>query len=324
MRSFGAGGAHTAPAAGKLTVLGTAYNEAGNIVRFCERVREVMRDIGAPYELLIVDDGSRDGTFERLVELKPNFPELTIIRFRRNFGQTAGLAAGFHEATGDVVFVFDTDLQQDPGDIPVLLSKINEGFDVVSGQRMQRKHSLAIRLAAWLGYILRKTILGVPIRDTACSPNAYRREALQDLDLFGESHRFLVPMCYWRGFRVAEVPVSHHPRGSGRSKYTFVKSFRAFLDLLVMRFWIGYSVRPMQLFGSFGFGSLALGGVAFVWMIALKLFVGKSFISTPLPVLAVFFVIVGFQLILFGFLADIMMRSYFKDRPTYYVERVIR
>ncbi len=283
-----------------------------------------MQELGLAYEVLIIDDGSRDGTFERLIELKQRMPELVAIRFRRNFGQTAGLACGFREATGAVVVVYDTDLQQDPRDIKILLDKIYGGYDVVSGHRVGRKHSFAIRASAWIGFVLRNTLLGVPIRDTACSPNAYRREALVNLDLYGEMHRFLVPLLYWRGFRVTEVSVPHHARGSGRSKYRFTKSFRAFLDLLVMKFWMSYSVRPMQFFGGLGFLLGAAGFLVGIYVIIQRASDPAALIGSTLPLFSVFLMLTGAQFVLFGLLADTTMRNYFKDRPSYYVERIIR
>jgi glycosyltransferase involved in cell wall biosynthesis len=307
----------------KISLVGTAYNEEGNIKEFCLRSDHILKTLGVSYEIIVVDDGSFDGTYDVLVAVKQELPNLRIIQLQRNYGQTAALAAGFEHAIGDVVFVFDTDLQQDPADISVLYKKFLEGYDVVSGRRMERKHAGVYRLIAYIGFLLRRFLLDIPIKDTACSPNAYRRTIIRDLSLYGEMHRFLVPLFYWRGFRVVEVSVPHYPRKMGASKYSVFKSVRALLDLMIVKFWMGYSFRPMHFFGGIGI-MVSIAG----FLIGLYVFIARTvdpnaLIGSTIPIFSVLLILVGLQFLFFGVLADIVMRVYFHDRPTYYIRTIL-
>ena len=307
----------------KITLVGTAHNEEGNIKEFCLRADKSLKGLLLPYEIIIVDDGSSDGTLSVLKSVKETLrDELMIIELQRNYGQTAAIAASFERASGDVIFVFDTDLQQDPADVAALYKKITEGYDVASGKRLKRKHAFVYKLIAYVGFILRRSLLNIPIEDTACSPNAYRREILRDLNLYGEMHRFLVPILFWRGYKVAEVPVPHYPRGSGRSKYSVFKSLHAFLDLLVVKFWFGYSLRPMHLFGTVGIITGLTGVAIGIYVIIARTADPNALIGSTIPIFSVLLMLAGLQITLFGFLADIIMRIYFNDKPTYYIRNI--
>lgn len=306
----------------KLSLVGTAFNEEGNIAEFCRQADAALKGLGYDYEIIVVDDGSVDGTSAKLELMRAEISRLKVVTLQRNFGQTAALDAGFNASTGDVVLVFDADLQQDPREIAkILVDKVIEGFDVVSGRRVKRKHAAVYRLIAWVGYWFRRILLSVPLRDTACSPNAYRREVLQDLNLHGEMHRFLVPIFHWRGCRVVETDVPHRKRGSGETKYSVFKSFRAFLDILVIKFWMGFSVQPMHLFGGTGFVLGFSGFCVGVYVIVARALDTSALVGSTIPLFGVLLMLMGTQLIFFGVLADIMMKVYYRDHPTYYVKK---
>lgn len=305
----------------KVTIVGTAFNEEGNVAEFCRQADAAMKELGYDYEIVVVDDGSVDGTSAELERMRAEILNLKVVTLQRNFGQTAALDAGFGAATGDVILVFDADLQQDPREIArILVDKIREGFDVVSGHRVKRKHAAVYRLIAWIGYWFRRVLLSVPLRDTACSPNAYRREVLKDLNLHGEMHRFLVPIFYWRGYKVVEAEVPHRKRGSGTTKYSVFKSLRAFLDILVIKFWMGFSVQPMHLFGGTGFIIGFFGFCVGVYVVVARSLNSNALLGSTIPLFSVLLMLMGTQLVFFGVLADIMMRVYYRDHPTYYVK----
>ena len=305
----------------KISIVSTCFNEEKNLPLFCRQVIEVMEGTKKPFELIVVDDGSKDQSFPVLLELKKKCKQLKIIKLRRNFGQSAATLAGFNEAKGSIIVALDSDLQNDPADIPSLIKKIDEGFDVVSGWRHKRNSSFFYSLILKIGEGLKKLIISFKFHDAASTPNAYRREALQNLELYGEMHRFLVPILDWEGFKVAEIKVAHRKRRFGRSKYTIFKSFRGFLDLLLVKFWQNYSARPIHIFGSLGlffsFAGLLLG----IEEASRKLIFGLSIYNRTLPLVAVFLMILGFQFIALGILADISVRTYYKDKQTYQIEK---
>src|SRR3989344_1947594 len=309
----------------KLSIIAPALNEEKNIEAFCKRTRKAGKDSGLSFEIVVIDDGSTDSTFSKLIELKSSISELTVIKFRRNFGLIAALKAGLSQSSGDTIFIFDTDMQHDPVELlPILLREIRAGHDVVSGRKTKRKHLFVYRWMAWVGYILYKRVLGTPFHDTSYSPNAYRRYVFANLNLYGEMHRFLVPLCYWRGYKVTEVAVPHHARESGSSKFTPWKGFRAFMDMFIVKFWIGYSLRPIHLFGGIG---LLLSGIGFLvglYVFYLTTVMERSELAgSPLPLFSVFLIVTGLQFFLSGILADMIAKTYFKDAPTYDIEKIV-
>ncbi len=244
-----------------VSIVVAIYNEEESIPELCARLDEVMRGLGRSYEILLVDDGSSDRSWEVLPRMAERYPCLRLIRFRRNFGQTAAIAAGFDAAEGEVIVTIDADLQNDPADIPLLLEHIDGGMDVVSGWRKHRRDRfLDRRLPSLLANRLISRITGVRLHDYGCSLKAYRRDIVKNIKLYGEMHRFIPALASWIGGRIAEVPVRHHPRRFGKSKYGISRTLRVVLDLITVKFLLQYSTRPIQTFGRTGirFGAAAL------------------------------------------------------------------
>jgi glycosyltransferase involved in cell wall biosynthesis len=308
----------------KISLVAPAHNEVGNLPEFIRKTAAALKKISTDFEIIIIDDGSTDNTLETLQSIKAELKELKIIRLRRRSGQTAALMAGFNIASGGIVVVLDADLQQDPNDIKKLITPILNGeADVVSGQRQKRQHGYLIKLIALIERYLNRLFLGIKIYDTAVSPNAYKKETLIDLHLYGEMHRFLVPILHWRGYRIIEVPVNHFPRISGKSKYRATKAVGGFLDLLIVKFWQDYSARPIRLFGSIGLILIGLGSILGIEEAIRKLVFNLSIYNRTLPLLAAFLAIVGIQFLILGILADIMVRIYYQNRPNETIEEVI-
>lgn len=307
-----------------LTFLAPSHNEKANLKEFITLADRVLRSISHDYEILIIDDGSSDGSWELLTKLKTKIPKLQAVKLRRQSGQTAALMAGFDRAKGDIIVVMDADLQQDPQDIKKIIEPIIKGeAEVVSGRRLKRKHSLAVRLIAAIERVFNRWILGIKLYDTAVSPNAYKKSCLRNLNLYGEMHRFLVPILIWRGYRVTEIPVSHYPRRAGISHYRATKALGGFLDLLIVKFWQDFSSRPIRLFGSIGLFLIFIGSALGVEEAIRKLVFNLSIYNRTLPLLAAFLAIVGIQFLILGILADIMVRIYYQNKPEDIVESVI-
>jgi len=308
-----------------ISVVSPAYNEASNIKLFCVKTNKVLKKFTSDYEIIIIDDGSTDNSLALLQTIKKQIKAIKIIRLRRRSGQTAALIAGINLASKDIVVVLDSDLQQDPNDIPKLVDPILIGkADVVSGQRLQRQHSIIYRIIARVEYWLNRWFLGIKLHDTAVSPNAYKREILKDLDLYGEMHRFLVPILHWRGYRVVEIPVTHLPRIHGQSKYSPYKAIRGFLDLIIVKFWQDFSVRPIHFFGSIGLLLLSIGLLIGIEEAIRKLFFHLSIYNRTLPLLAAFLAIIGVQFLIFGILADILIKIYYKDKTNDNIDKIIK
>lgn len=304
----------------RYSVVVPVYNEEENVELLHARIMEAMIGIGQPFEIIFVDDGSGDATVERCRNLSP----LKLIEFRKNFGQTAAFDAGFKAAQGDVIVTMDGDLQNDPADILQLLGKIDEGYDVVSGWRFDRKDTWSKRFFSRVANLLRKLLVKDDIHDSGCSLKAYRRECFDDLDLFGEMHRFIPALLQLQGFRVAEVKVSHHPRVHGVTKYNWRRAIKGFVDMLTLWFWRKYSNRPVHLLGGSGL-LLGLVGVAILaWMLAEKI-AGASLSERIWPLVGIFFVLAGLQLFIFGLLADILVKNYYRGRGTmnYSIRRIV-
>lgn len=304
-----------------LSIVIPVYNEEENVEPLFRKTKDVLDRMKLRYEIIFVDDGSRDKTFQSLLRIHDS--HLVIIRFRRNFGQTAAMDAGFKHARGNVIVSMDGDLQNDPEDIPRLLSKIHEGYDVVCGWRRNRKDPLAKRFISRGADLLRKLLLHDRIHDSGCSLKAYRKECLDGLDLYGEMHRFIPALLGWKGFSIAEIVVKHHPRRHGKTKYTMKRVFNGFLDMLLIKFWMQYSARPIHLFGGMGIVMSLLGFIIGVYLAVLKLAYGLGIGNRPLLLLAVLLIVLGTQFLIFGVLADILIKVYYKDNKNYAIERIV-
>jgi glycosyltransferase involved in cell wall biosynthesis len=309
-----------------LSVVIPLYNEEENVKPLYEKLKAVLEELGQSYEVIIVDDGSIDGSFSILKELHERDKRLKVVRFRRNFGQTAAFAAGFEHSKGEVVVTMDADLQNDPADIPLLLSKIEEGYDVVSGWRVKRKDSfLTRRLPSIVANWLISKVTGCHLHDYGCSLKAYRREVVKGIRLYGELHRFIPALASWMGISVAEVPVRHHPRRFGRSKYGLSRTAKVILDLLTVGFLLSYSTRPIHIFGGIGllgFGSgVAIGAYLSFVKFALRQDIG----GRPLLLLSILLMVLGVQSISIGLLGELVVRTYYEalDKPIYAVREIL-
>lgn len=309
-----------------LTITVPIFNEEQNIQPLYEKIHAAMDALALPWELVLVDDGSLDGSAAALDALAAHDHHVTVVHFARNYGQTAAMMAGMDRARGDIIVPMDGDLQNDPADIGRLLEKLDEGFDVVSGWRKDRQdHAIKRNLPSRLANTLISRVSGVHLHDYGCSLKAYRREVLEGVKLYGEMHRFVPIYAAWNGARVTEIPVTHHPRLHGESKYGLERIVKVLLDLLVVKFLFRYSGKPIYIFGGFGFLFLFCGFLAGVWAIVLK-FMGTSFVQTPLPLLCVFLGATGVVSILMGLLAEMLNRTYHESqgKPVYKVARVVR
>jgi glycosyltransferase involved in cell wall biosynthesis len=309
-----------------LTIAVPIYNEQDNVQLLYERTRDALQALGRSWELILVNDGSRDDSAARLDAIAATDPRVIVVHLSRNYGQTAAFMAGLDQARGEIIIPMDGDLQNDPADIGRLLEKLDEGFDVVSGWRKDRQdHAIKRNLPSRLANTLISRVSGVPLHDYGCSLKAYRRSVLDGVKLYGEMHRFVPIYAAWNGARVGEIPVTHHARIHGESKYGLERIFKVVLDLLVVKFLFRYSGKPIYLFGGFGMLSIALGVMAGVWALALKVFSGTSLIQTPLPLLSVFLGMTGVMSILMGLLAEMVNRTYHESqsKAVYRVARIV-
>jgi glycosyltransferase involved in cell wall biosynthesis len=298
-----------------LSVVIPAYNEEENVPILYEKLKKVLDSLGEDYEIIFVDDGSTDDTYQRLKQLAEKDSRLKVIRFKRNYGQTAAMSAGFQHAKGDVIITLDADLQNDPEDIPILLEKLKEGYHVVSGWRKDRKDPfLSRRLPSMIANWLISKITGVHLHDYGCTLKAYRAEVVKDLELFGDMHRFLPALTKREGAKIAEVVVKHHPRMFGKSKYGIGRTVRVLLDIMLVKFLNEYINKPLYMFGGVGFLLLALGLLSLFYLIFLKLFFEEPIGRRPLLILSVLFILAGIQLISTGLLAELLIRIYYRTK----------
>jgi glycosyltransferase involved in cell wall biosynthesis len=300
----------------KLSIILPVYNEVRSIPQLFDELTEVLSALPHEYEIIAVNDGSKDKSMAELSAYAKKDTHIKVIDFLVNSGQTSALRAGIEHATGDVFIPMDSDLENDPHDILKLLKKMEEGFDVVSGWRKERWEGsfFTRKVPSVTANFLISYITGVHLHDYGCTLKVYRAEVLQDVKLYGEMHRFIPAYASWRGATVSEVVVNHRPRKYGKSNYGIGRSFRVLLDLLLIRFLFQYMNKPIHFFGSVGLSALVLGGLAGLGAMYFKFVVGISFISTPLPVLTVLFIIVGVQFIGMGILAEILMRIYYESQ----------
>jgi glycosyltransferase involved in cell wall biosynthesis len=308
-----------------ISVVVPVYNEVESLPHLIQAIASAIQPSGLSYQIICVDDGSKDGSAELLQQLAGSRDDLCAVILRRNYGQTAAMSAGFDRSTGRAIVTLDGDLQNDPADIPVLLEKLNEGYDLVSGWRKNRQDNTISRLipskiANWL--IGRVT--GVTLHDYGCSLKAYKSELVADLNLYGELHRFLPALAFIEGARIAEIPVRHHARRFGQSKYGIWRTFRVLMDLLTISFMKKFLTRPMHVFGLLGMSSMAVGTVLGIYLTFVKLGLGQSIGNRPLLILAVVLLLTGVQLFCFGLLAEVMMRTYHESqgKPIYRVREV--
>ncbi|MEY3284432.1 MAG: Dodecaprenyl-phosphate galacturonate synthase [Acidobacteriota bacterium] len=310
----------------RLSIFLPVFNEEENLPRLYQALIESLEALGESFELIFVDDGSTDRSLELLSGLARTDQRVRVIAFRRNYGQTAAMAAGIDASRGEVLIPMDADLQNDPADIARLLRKLDEGYDVVSGWRRNRQDTFLTRtLPSRLANALISRIGGVPLHDYGCSLKAYRREVLKDVHLYGEMHRFIPIYARWAGGRVTEIPVTHHPRVAGQSKYGLSRTIKVVFDLVTIKFMASYMTKPLYVFGTAGLLSFLISGVSAIFAFLLK-YAGwphqADFIETPLPVLSMIMVVLGIQLILMGLIAEILVRTYHEsqNKPIYTVK----
>ncbi|MFN8179581.1 MAG: glycosyltransferase family 2 protein [bacterium] len=303
------------------------YNEVQNVPRLVQELSAALDASGREAEVLLVDDGSTDGTAEALRALPAQDPRFRAILFRRNFGQTAAMSAGFDHARGDVIVAMDGDLQNDPADMETLLRRIeDEGFDIVSGWRLHRKDAFVTRrLPSMAANWIIGRITGVRLHDYGCSLKAYRTEVIRNVRLYGEMHRFIPALASWVGARIAEEPVHHRPRTLGKSKYGLGRTIRVLLDLITVKFLVSFSTRPLQIFGLWGLGLFTVGGGTTAYLVVMRLFHQVSLSNRPILQIAVLLTLVGIQLISMGLLAEITIRTYHESqaKPTYVIRELV-
>lgn len=300
-------------------------DEEENLRPMHEKIAAALAELDRTAEIIFVDDGSTDRSLEILKEIAATDDRVRVISLRRNYGQTAAMAAGIDAAKGEILIPMDADLQNDPADIKRLLEKLDEGYDVVSGWRKNRQDKLisrkipsqiANRIISWIG--------GVHLHDYGCSLKAYRRDVLQDVKLYGEMHRFIPIYASWAGARVTEIPVDHHARTMGRSKYGISRTVKVIFDLMTIKFMASYQTKPIYVFGTFGMLAFLLAVIAGIWAIILKI-EGTSFILTPLPVITVVMLAISVQFFLMGLLAELLVRTYHEsqDKAIYAVREMV-
>lgn len=310
-----------------LSIVIPIKDERDNLRPLHERVTRAVAPLGKSYEIVLVDDGSGDDSYALLEELAAGDPHLKVVRLRRNFGQSAALQAGIDWSEGDVLVTMDGDLQNDPADIPMLLDKLEEGYDAVLGLRANRQDHLFIRkIPSLMGNWLIRHVTGVHIKDMGCTLRAMRRDLAEGLPLYGEMHRFIPVLAQQYGGKLVQVPVNHHPRTAGKTKYNLTRTFRVVLDLITVKFLHSYLTRPMHVMGLAGMGCMALGLVSFLVTIAMKWWLGGPWMTgNPLLLFSVMLEMIGVQFISMGLIGEMMSRTYFESqgKKSYTVRTVL-
>jgi len=311
----------------KVSVVIPAYNEEENIRFLYDELKSVLETMDCPYEMLFIDDGSSDSTLSVLRLIQQNDDSMVVVNFRRNFGQTAAMSAGFDYATGDVIVTMDADLQNDPHDIPRLISKIKEGFDVVTGWRHDRQDAfLNRRLPSIIANKIISWTTHVALHDYGCTLKAFRKEVIKNIRLYGEMHRFIPAIASGMGVSYTEIKVNHRARKYGRSKYGISRTIRVILDLITVKFLLSYATRPIQIFGLLGFVSGSIGFLMALVMTIQRQFFGVPLSDRPLLLLAVLLIFIGIQFVSIGLIAELQARTYHESqqKPVYYVRDVFR
>lgn len=310
-----------------LSLIVPVYNEEENLPLLIEAVQEALAPLTYTWEVVLVDDGSEDGSLQVLTGLAEKAPEhLRVVSFRRNFGQTAAIAAGLDYARGEIIILLDADMQNDPADIPMLLEKLDEGYDLVSGWRKRRQDAYLTRtLPSNLANMLISRVTGVPLHDYGCTLKAYRREVLEGFRLYGEMHRFIPVFANSVGARITEVQVNHHPRKFGKAKYGLERTIKVVLDLFTVKFLVSYSSKPIYLFGGAGLALIFGSGAMLLYLGVRRALTSISVLGSPFFQLAVMLFILGFQSVLMGLIAELLVRTYYESqrKPTYRIRKTI-
>ncbi|RMG09250.1 MAG: glycosyltransferase [Acidobacteria bacterium] len=310
----------------QITVFLPVYNEEDNLQLLHEKISSVLSSLNRTAEIIYIDDGSTDSSLQVLKDIAAADDRVRVIALRRNYGQTAAMSAGFDLSRGEILIPMDADLQNDPGDIPKLLEKIDEGYDVVSGWRKNRHDKLlSRRIPSILANKIISLISGVHLHDYGCSLKAYRKEVIDGIKLYGEMHRFIPIYASWAGAKVTEIPVNHHPRTRGKSKYGLSRTFKVIFDLMTIKFMASYQTKPLYVFGTFGLISFIISLITGSWALYLKIFDNVSFILTPLPLITIVMLAISVQFFLMGLLAEMLIRTYHEsqDKPTYLIKEKI-
>jgi glycosyltransferase involved in cell wall biosynthesis len=309
-----------------LSIVIPIYNEKQSIDSLYKDLKSVLPKLGKSYEVILIDDGSIDGTYDELLKAHQKNKAYKIIKFRRNFGQTAAMKAGFDYSKGEVVITLDADLQNDPADIPEMLDKLNDGYDIVSGWRKRRKDNTLIRnFPSAVANRIISTLTGVYLHDYGCTLKAYRKEVIKNLELYGEMHRYIPALASWMGVKIAEIPVRHHSRKFGKAKYGISKTIRVILDIMVVKFLLSYSQKPIQVFGLIGLITGAIGFIVTAYLTIMRIFFNQGLANRPLFTLSIFMILIGIQLITMGLLAELIMRTYHEsqNKSIYVVKEII-
>ena len=307
-----------------LSIIIPIYNEEKSILKLYQKLKKVLSNLSMQYEIIAINDGSIDNSYKVLKEISQNDDIFKVINFRKNFGQTAAISAGIDASKGEIIIPMDADLENRPEDIPNLLNKLNEGYDVVSGWRKDRwKESFFTRrLTSYIANWLISKIVGLKLHDYGCTMKVYRRNIIKDIKFYGDMHRFIPAYAVWYGAKIVEVPIDYKPREHGESKYGIGRTFRVLLDILTVKFLTDYFNRPMHFFGKIGFWLFSFSFLSGLLALFLRFYLGISLILTPLPLLTVFLIIIGIQFILMGLLAEILIRTYYEsqDKPIYLIK----
>lgn len=311
----------------KISIVVPVYNEEKNLPELYERIEAAMLPLGYSWDVTFVDDGSRDNSLQVLNSLQAaNSEKVRVVVFRRNHGQTAAISAGIDHSDGDIVILMDADLQNDPADIPLLLAKLDEGYDVVSGWRKDRQdNALTRNLPSHIANKLISSSTGVKLHDYGCTLKAYRREILDNVKLYGEMHRFIPVYAYEAGGKITEVVVQHHPRKHGKANYGLERTFKVVLDLITVKFLMAFSKKPIYLFGGVGMAMMLISIGLFLWLAIRRIVAQVSVLGSPWFQISVMMFILGFLAILLGLIADFVMRTYFEsqDKKTYTIKQVV-
>jgi len=310
----------------KISVVIPAFNEQDNIDPLYRELKGVLDSVLQPSEILFIDDGSTDLTFQRIETIHEKDASVKAIKFRKNFGQSAALQAGFDHATGTLVITMDADLQNDPHNIPALVEKLEqENLDVVCGWRHNRHDAVSKKLFSKFANRMRRSLTSEIIHDSGCTLRIYRTECVKDLELYGELHRYIPAILQWKGYRIGELPVNHRERASGSTKYSWKRIRRGFLDLLVVTFWQKYSVRPMHIFGGIGLVMCIFGFITGSYLVFSRLFYGTLLMDRPLFYVSLFLIVLGVQFLALGIIADILLKIYYgqNGRKSYLEEKLI-
>lgn len=308
-----------------VSVVLPVHDEEGNLVILNEKIKDALWVVTPHYEVIYVDDGSHDSSFDVLSKLHSKDKHVKVIKLERNFGQTAAMRAGFEYATGEIIVSLDSDMQNDTRDIPLLIEKVLGGYDCVVGWRHDRQDSFFKRKMSVVARHIRQSLLGTELHDYGCSLKAYTKKCAKDLDITGDMHRYIPPILSFKGYKICEVKVRHHARNSGKTKYGMARIFKGFVDMFSVWFWMKYSGRPLHIFGGLGLGSIVFGGLLGGYSLYLRVLQGVDLSDTFLPVVSVFMVMVGVQFFVSGILADIAVKNYYRNtnHKPYVVNKVL-